>query len=265
MCPKSKNQLSKEDEEARKFVVRNVANDLFSLLQGPRSQHCGVLGHERHKARNICPWLTDGVLDHQLKTLKKIQMKRLAVRVLEANAPVDQQLISDLQLFSDGPRTGGRPTGSTIDATKTLDDRKRKAFDDAASTCSKLKVTKKKLPRGGLKQITERAKLENGLENEENWTIAENSVSSRHKRSNGNVKLINVAKPGPALPSAAVEPLLVELCIQRAQMGQPLSQSEGTSKPTTPTTCPSCMGQAGLWCQDTMRPTSRCFASPRCH
>jgi hypothetical protein len=30
-------QLSKEDKDARKFIVRNVANDLFSLVKGPRS------------------------------------------------------------------------------------------------------------------------------------------------------------------------------------------------------------------------------------
>jgi hypothetical protein len=44
MCPKSEKQISKEDKDARKFVVRNVADDLFSLVQGPRSQHYEVLG-----------------------------------------------------------------------------------------------------------------------------------------------------------------------------------------------------------------------------
>jgi hypothetical protein len=48
---------------------------------------------------------------------------------------------------------------------KTLDDRKRKVFDDAANIFSELKTTNK-LPRGGLTQIIERAKVENGLENE---------------------------------------------------------------------------------------------------
>ncbi len=32
---------------------------------------------------------------------------------------------------------------------------------------------------------------------------------------------------GPTSPLAPVEPLLVDLCIQRAHMGQPLLQSEG--------------------------------------
>jgi hypothetical protein len=44
MYPKSEKQLSKEDKDARKFVVRNVADDLFSLVQGPRSQYYEVLG-----------------------------------------------------------------------------------------------------------------------------------------------------------------------------------------------------------------------------
>jgi hypothetical protein len=39
MYPKSEKQLSKEDKDARKFIFRNVADDLFSLVQGPRSQY----------------------------------------------------------------------------------------------------------------------------------------------------------------------------------------------------------------------------------
>jgi hypothetical protein len=36
------------------------------------------------------------------------------------------------------------------------------------------------------------------------------------------------------------------------------------SDPATPPTCPTCMGQAALWCQDTTCPTRRCVASPGC-
>jgi hypothetical protein len=98
--------------------------------------------------------------------LKEIQKQGVAVRALHANARVDPQLISSLLRSSTSDRpTGGRPTGSTIDASKTLDDRYRKACDDAANIFSELKTTSK-LPRGGLKQIIERAKVENGLENE---------------------------------------------------------------------------------------------------
>jgi hypothetical protein len=194
MYPKSEKQLSKEDKDARKFIVRNVADDLFSLVQGPRSQYYGVLGHERRKARNIYPWLTDGMLDHQLKKLKKIQKRGVAFGALQANTTVDPLLICDLQsIASDAARTAGRPAGSTTDASKTLDDRKRKAFDDAATIYSKLKMTMKQLPRAGLKQIIERAKVENGLEKEENWTISANSVRSRYK---GNVNSSEVVKRG---------------------------------------------------------------------
>jgi hypothetical protein len=219
MDRKSKTQLSKEDKDARKFIVRNVANDLFSLVQGPRSQYYGVLSRERRKARNIYPWLTDGMLNHQIMKLKEIQKQGAAARALHANPMEDPQLISSLRRS-----TGGRPAGSTIDASKTLDDRKRKAFDDAAQIFSELKTTNK-LPRGGLKKIIERAKVENGLENEETWTISADSVRSRHRN---NIKSSNgMVARGPTSPLAPVEPLLVELCIQRARMGQPLSQNEG--------------------------------------
>jgi hypothetical protein len=216
MDPTSKSQLSKEDKAARNFIVRSVAKDLFSLLQGPRKQYYGVIGLERRKARNIYPWLTDGMLDHQLMKLKKSQKIGVAIRELQPNATVDWEAI---------PRpTGGRPTGSTIDSSKTLEDRKRKAFDDAAAIYSKIKRTEKILPRGGLVQIIKRAKLHHGLENEANWTISPSSVRSRYRDS---VSSSNRVVRGPESPLAAVEPLLVELCIQRARMGQPLSQSEG--------------------------------------
>lgn len=58
MFMQGKAQLTKEDKDARKCIVRNVANDLFSLVQGPRSSYYGVIGIERRKAMNIYPWLT---------------------------------------------------------------------------------------------------------------------------------------------------------------------------------------------------------------
>jgi hypothetical protein len=216
MDSRNKTKLSKEDKDARKVIAKNIANDLFSLVQGPRSQYYGVIGKERRKARNIYPWLTDGMLDHQLKKLKQSQKKGVAIR--------DLQLLNEAAI-DNAPRTGGRPSGSTTDASKSLDDRKRKAFNDAAEIFSKLKTANKKLPHGGLDRIIKRAKVQNGLENETKWTISASSVRSRHFE---NIKATNgVVGRGPASPLAPVEPLLVELCIQRSRMGQPLSQGEG--------------------------------------
>jgi hypothetical protein len=143
------------------------------------------------------------------------------IRVLQANATEEQEEAETI-----GVLTGGRPTGSTIEASKTLNERKRKAFDDAANIYSRF-ATRSRLPHGGLNRIIERAKLQNGLENEDSWTISANSVRSRHR--NGSIKESSrvLACRGPLSPLAPVEPLLVELCIQRARMGQPLSQSDG--------------------------------------
>ena len=63
-----------------------------------------MIGEERRKARTIYPWLTDGMLDHQLKMLKKIQGKGVAVQELQANVRVDPDLIYDLL-----STMGGRP------------------------------------------------------------------------------------------------------------------------------------------------------------
>jgi hypothetical protein len=73
---------------------------------------------------------------------------------LQATATIDQ-LISDLQAETINNRTpGSRPTGSTIDASKALEDHcKRKAFDDAATVFSKSKMKgNNKLPCGSLKK-----------------------------------------------------------------------------------------------------------------
>jgi hypothetical protein len=174
-------KLSKQDKDARKFIVRNVANDLFSLVQAPRSQWYGVIGVERRKAKNIYPWITDGMLDHQIRKLKKSQKKGVSIRELEANDAVEQH--EEHKTVNDDAAlrtTGGRPTGSTVDALKTLDSRKRKAFDDATNIYSKFKM-KGKLPRGGLNRIIERSKVQNGLENEVDWTISAHTVRLRHK------------------------------------------------------------------------------------
>jgi hypothetical protein len=116
-------KLSKQDNDARKFIVRNVANNLFSLVQAPRSQWYGVIGVERRKAKNIYPWTTDGMLDHQIKKLKKSQKKGVAIRELEANAVEQHQTINNIiheTINNDGLcTTGGRPTDSTNDALKT--------------------------------------------------------------------------------------------------------------------------------------------------
>jgi hypothetical protein len=60
MDRKSKTQLSKEDKDARKCIVRNVDNDLFSLMQGPRSQYYyGVL--LSYYGKSICYFSAGGI------------------------------------------------------------------------------------------------------------------------------------------------------------------------------------------------------------
>jgi hypothetical protein len=121
--------LSKEDKDAREFVDKNGANDLFFIVQGPRLQCCRVIGHERRKARNICPWLTDGMLDCQLEKLKQSQTKGVTIRDLQANEVAINNVL----------RACSRPSGRTMDTSKTLDHWKRNAFNDAATMFSKLK------------------------------------------------------------------------------------------------------------------------------
>jgi hypothetical protein len=165
------NKLTKEDKDASDLILRNVANELFSLcrelennpMQGTRKQCYAVIGVEQRRAKNIYQWITGGMFDHQLMKLKRNQKKGVAIHGLHSIATIDQ-LVSDLKAEAITNRTpGGRPTGSTVKASKTLDDCKRKAFDDAATMFSKFK-TRGRLPAGGLNKIIKRAKLQNGLQ-----------------------------------------------------------------------------------------------------
>jgi hypothetical protein len=90
-----------------------VANELFSLMQGPRKQCYRVIGLARHRTKNIYLWITDDMLDHQLVKLKHNQRNQVAICGLQAIATIDQ-----LQAEAIINRTpGGRPTGSTIEAS----------------------------------------------------------------------------------------------------------------------------------------------------
>jgi hypothetical protein len=50
------------------LIVMNGANELFSLMQGTRKQHYGVIGPEQRRAKHIYSWIPDAMLDHQLKS-----------------------------------------------------------------------------------------------------------------------------------------------------------------------------------------------------
>jgi hypothetical protein len=111
------NKLSKEDKDARKPIVMNAANDMFSLMQGSRKQRYGVIRLEWRKAKNIYPWITNGMLDHQLKKLKNNQKKGGAIRGLQAIATIDQ-FVSDLQaeeaIINRTPGVAGQPAAPSM-------------------------------------------------------------------------------------------------------------------------------------------------------
>jgi hypothetical protein len=64
---------SKQDKDARKIVM-NVANELFSLMQGTRKQVYGVMGLERRRVQTYLPMDTDGMLDYQIKKLRVVDL-----------------------------------------------------------------------------------------------------------------------------------------------------------------------------------------------
>ena len=78
--------------------------------------------------------------------------------------------------------------------------------------------------RGELQRIITNVLEESGLKvDAPSFTIAKDTVRSRVKAQTDLTK----SSCGIATPMATVEPLLVELCLQKARMGQPLGIREG--------------------------------------
>ena len=69
-------------------------------MQGTMKQCYGVIGLEPRRTKNIYPWITDGMLYHQMKKLKKSQKKGVAIRELGANAVVQHETIEEKELES---------------------------------------------------------------------------------------------------------------------------------------------------------------------
>ena len=81
------------------------------------------------------------MLAHQSKKLKKSQKKGVAIRDWQQGTVTIDQLVTDLRVDAASNQTAaGRPHGSTVEALKTLDLRKRKAFDAAVDTFSRFKA-----------------------------------------------------------------------------------------------------------------------------
>jgi len=118
---------------------------------------------------------------------------------------------------------GGRPKGSTVSRSLELKTRIRDAMDDAVREFKKAQVhgkaTKERLKKGALTEIIAESKRKYFLE--DNITINEGSIRQRLKRdTKSGIK-------GTKSPMAQIEPYIINMIIQLANMRVPITTSQG--------------------------------------
>ena len=122
----------------------------------------------------------------------------------------------------------GRPKGTTAAATRFLNERKRKSLNDVTLQYNELiNIAHGKgilVNRGEPQRVIANVIEKSGLKvDAPSFTIAKDTVRSHVK-----VKTeLTKSCTGIVSPMAAVEPLLVQLYLQKSQMGQPLGIIEG--------------------------------------
>ena len=123
---------------------------------------------------------------------------------------------------------GGCSKGTTAAATRLLNKRNRKALNDVTLQFNELRQSAHGkvivVNRGELQRVITTVLEESGLKvDDPSFTIAKDTVRSRVKAQTD----LNKSSCGIATPMATVETLLVELCLQKARMGQSLGIREG--------------------------------------
>jgi hypothetical protein len=120
---------------------------------------------------------------------------------------------------SDSLKTGGRPKGSTIQASRDKERKKEELLNDIATSWHQVSEEMRN-KRNALENLIEEKKVEHGLQD---FTIKKGCIRQRLKRD----KLVCTTHSGTTSPMAPIEEHIVALMAQMAKMRQPLNVSEG--------------------------------------
>jgi hypothetical protein len=196
----------KEKTIGRTILVDNSTNNLSSLTDPDCYGAASTTGDNSSKSNN------------------SIQSNNDA----SSNSASAAQPIDDVPFDSESENEppnllGGRPKGSTISSSLELKKRIRDAMDHAVRELKKVQVlgkaTKERLRKGALTEIIAESKRKYLLE--DNITINEGSIRQRLKRSTkSGIK-------GTKSPMAEIEPYIVTMIIQLANMRVPITTSQG--------------------------------------
>jgi hypothetical protein len=140
----------------------------------------------------------------------------------DSKADVSLSSVIETKLNDPKPKAIGRPKGSTDAETRSVLEKIELATSEAADEFEKMeknKSAKKRLSKGSLDEIIKKSKVKHGLD--EDIIILKDTVRQRVKRGS------NSGHFGHLSPMAEVEPYLVELVIQLANMRIPVTASQG--------------------------------------
>ena len=192
---------------ARRNAILQVAQDaIMRTVDGQKAKYSADKGIVE-TAQLVYPWITQN----------KVYAK---MRLLKHPRPLMIENTVDLR--------GGHPKGTTSAATRLLNERKRKAVNDVTLQYNELRNSAHGkgtvVKRGELQRVITTVLEESGLKvDAPSFTIAKDTVRSRVKAQTKLKKYFT----GIVSPMAAVEPLLVQLYLQKDKMGHPLGIIEG--------------------------------------
>ena len=231
-------------------------NIVARKIEVEKANNGGVLKYKAmtdivNSMKPTLPWLTKDMLRNHIKKLNKEKMKREAARppddVDAAASPANDgggqstSTLSALTLDTGGnsdtmpgitssgseDNLGGRPKGSSAESKRDLKERKRlatlaatKQYQEELKKKRKQDGSTARLMHGTLATIIEKAKA---FYNVENSTINPSTIRSRCKRNH----IDPVVSQGTTSPMAAVEPYLIAVILQLAQMRCPINATMG--------------------------------------
>lgn len=208
---KQEEDIPRDVKKLRREVLHNLAVEVHSMQKG--LDRYGKVREYIKTSQGLYPWITRDKIYYEVSKIKKAQKE----------ACVATPYIAIIPPVESATRTKGRPSGTTNKAKAEDVKNKKKAINYTAVAYNKELIHARdegRKPRA-LSSITEEALSEHGLEGT-GFFIPRSTIHSRIARKNLEVDYL-----GCPSPMKEAEKVLLGLILQLAQMGKPISVSQG--------------------------------------
>ena len=217
------NSLIQEEQEKFPFVTRNGVNFFLHKLQKEQAEALldafGVeeTAHTLTQLRGatVTPPLPESFEQNHLEAEQHDTNTNAPSEQIEANNDDNNQ--------PGASKAVGRPKGSTNERRRQKEAKIAAAITDLTKRLAAKKAEAKQ--RGGIcnKHVYECLLRDVKQEyNLPNLKVKKRLITSRIERGN-----LESSTPGPESPMKPLEPLLIDVCVQKARMGQPVNITEG--------------------------------------